>query len=114
MYVKEIKGRNVNAEKCLRAQRDFSLNLSGLCEPSRKHSKAGVGKDGVGCPPYPTDPQYRIRALCGPTLARGRCVTVLEVQRLPEFSLVISMVTTGPRTHNLLQAETLSQLCGSA
>lgn len=32
MYVKEIKGRNFNAEKWLRAQRDFSWKLSGLSE----------------------------------------------------------------------------------
>jgi hypothetical protein len=42
--VKEIKGRNFNAEKWLRAQRDFSQKLSGLSETNRIIQRLEWGK----------------------------------------------------------------------
>jgi hypothetical protein len=44
LYVKEIKGRNFNAEKWLRAQRDFSQKLSGLSETNRIIQRLEWGK----------------------------------------------------------------------
>lgn len=84
MYVKEIEGRNFNAEKWLRAQRYFSWKLSGLSETNRVLHRLEWGK---------------MESAALHTPRTSSVVPLPEVPHLPEFSVVVSMVTTGRRTH---------------